>query len=97
MRKSGFESEDVPRRLAAVGVRILSADAVDQAQVLQRGEVFVQGGDRHFRVLSQPGLGRKAGEVRVVPVAQKPQHDLGGRPQPALLDGPVGGAMPESW
>ena len=36
LRKSGFESEDVPRRLAAVGVRILSADAVDQAQVVAR-------------------------------------------------------------
>ena len=41
----------------------------------------------------RPCLRRETAKIRVVPVAGKPQHDLGGRLQPALLDGPVGGGV----
>ncbi len=54
--------------------------------------MFVQRRDRHLRVLGQPGLGREAAEVRVMSIAEEPQNDLGGRLQPALLDGPIGRA-----
>ena len=93
MRETRLEPQDVARRKTAVAVRIVGADAVDQAGFLQLGEVLVQGGDRHFRILGQPRLRRKTAEIRVVPVAEKPEHDLGGRLQPALLDGPVGGGV----
>ena len=88
--KAILEPQDVACGEALVGVGILRPDPVDQAQFLQLGEMIVQGRDRHFDVIRQPRLRRKAAEVRVVPVAQKPQHDLGGRLQPALLDGPDG-------
>ena len=38
-----FEAEDVARRLATMCLRIVAADAVDQAGVLQRPEMVVQG------------------------------------------------------
>ena len=93
LRKSGLEPQDVSGGLAAVRVRLLGADAVDQAQFFQRRQVVVQGGDGHFGILGQPRLRRETAEVRVVAIAEKPQHDLGGRLQPALLDGPVGGGV----
>ena len=91
--KSGLEPEDVSGGRTPVVVRIVGADAVDQAQVLQCRQMIVEGGDRHFRIFGQPRLGRETAEIRVVPIAEKPQNDLGGRSQPALLDGPVGGGM----
>ncbi len=86
--KSILETQDVACGEALVGVGILRPNAVDQAQLLQPSEVFVQGRNRHFRIVRQPRLRREAAEVGVVPVAQEPEHDLGGRFQPALLDGP---------
>lgn len=91
--KSILEPQDVACGLPLVGAGIMDADPVDQAQFLEPSEVFVQGGDRHFRVVGQPRLRREAAEIRVVPVAEEPEHDLGGGFQPALLDGPDGGFM----
>ena len=42
LRESGLEPQDVSGGLAAMSMWILGADAVDQAQLLQRGEVFVR-------------------------------------------------------
>lgn len=91
--KAILEPQDVASGLALVGARIMAAHAVDQAQLLEPGEVVVQCRDRHFRVVRQPRLCRETAEIRVMPVAQKPQHDLGGGLQPALLDGPVCGVV----
>ena len=88
--KSILEPQDVACGLPLVGAGIMDADAVDQAQFLQLGEMFIQRRDRHFRIVGQPGLRREAAEIRVVPVAKEPPHDLGGGFQPALLDGPNG-------
>ena len=88
--KSVLEPQDVACRQALVGVGILRPDPMDQAQFLQFGEMLVQCRDRHFRIVRQPRLRWEAAEVRVVPIAQEPQNDLGGRLQPALLDGPDG-------
>ncbi len=88
--KAVLEPQDVAGRLALVSAGIVDANAVDQPQFLQLRKMIVQRLDRHFRVLGQPRLGREAAEVGVVPVAEKPQHDLGGRLQPALLDRPDG-------
>jgi hypothetical protein len=52
----------------------MDPDAVDQAQRFQLGEVFVQRRDRHFGIIGKPGLSREAAEIRVVPVAQKPEY-----------------------
>jgi len=87
-----LEPEDVARRKTPVVVWIVGADAVDQAQFLQRREVLVQGGDGHFRILGQPRLLRKTAEIQVVTVAEEPQHDLRGRLRPALLDSRCGEA-----
>ena len=92
-RKSGLESQDVSGGLAAVRTRIVGAGTVDQAHFFQRAEMIVEGGDGHFRILGQPRLRRETAEVRVVPVTEDPQDDLGGRLQSALPDGPVGGGM----
>ena len=88
--ESILKPQDVACRQPLVSVGILRANPVDQAQLLQLGKVIVQCRNRHFRIVGQPGLRRKTAEVRIVPVAQKPQNDLGGRLQPALLDGPDG-------
>ena len=88
--KAILEPEDIACGQTFMGVRILCPNPVDQAQFLQLGKVVVQRRDRHFRIVGQPRLCREAAEVRVVPVAQESQHDLGGRLQPALLDGPDG-------
>ena len=93
LRKTPLESEDVARGHAPMRVRIVGADAADQAKPLQRCQMVVQGRDGHFRVLGQPRLGGKAAVVRVVAVAEQPEHDLGGRLQPALGDGLVGGGV----
>gem|GEM_PF-5617044 len=93
LRESLLKPEDVARRKTPVVVWIVGADVVDQAQFLQRGEVVVESGDGHFRIFSQPSLRRKTAEIRVVSVAEKLQLDLGGRLQPALLNGPVGGGV----
>ena len=91
--KSVLEPQDVAGGLSLVGAGIMGADAVDQAQCLEPGEMVVQRRDRHFRILGQPGLCRKAAEIRIVAVTKMPEHDLGRGLQPALLDGPVGGVM----
>ena len=83
--KSVLKSQDVACRQALVGVGVLRPNAVDQAQFLQLGKMLVQRRYRHFRIVGQPRLRRETAEVRVVPVAQEPQHDLGGRLQPALF------------
>jgi hypothetical protein len=46
----------------------MDADAVDQAQFFESGEVFDQCRDRHFGIARQPRLRGEAAEVRVVPV-----------------------------
>ena len=86
--KSVLEPQDVAGGLTLVGARIMDADAVDQAQLLKLGEVFVQRRDRHFGIVCEACLRWKAAEIRVVSVAEEPEHDLGGGFQPALLDGP---------
>ena len=100
--KAVLKPQDVACRQALVGVGILRANPVDQAQLLQLGKVIVQCRDRHFRIVRQPRLRRETAEVRIVPVAQEPQHDLGCRFQPALLDSPDGcfvahGATRRAW
>ena len=77
--KAILKPQDVACRQTLAGVGILRTNPVDQAQFLQLGEVFVQRRDRHFGIVGQPRLRREAAEVRVVPVAQEPEHDLGGR------------------
>jgi hypothetical protein len=52
----------------------MGADPMDQTQLFQLGEMFVQRRDRHFRIVGQPCLRRKAAEIRIVPVAQKPEY-----------------------
>ena len=79
-----LKPQDVACGQAFVRVGILRANPVDKAQFLQLGEVFVQRRDRHFRIVCQPRLRRKAAEIWVVPVAQEPEHDLGGRLQPEI-------------
>ena len=86
--KAILKPQDVARGETLVSVRILRPNSVDQAQFLQSCQMFVQGRNRHFRIVRQPRLRREAAEVGVVPVAQKPQYDLGGRLKPTLLDCP---------
>ena len=74
--KALFEPQDVAGGLPLVGAGIMGANTVDQAQLFQFGQMRVQGRDRHFAIVRQPRLRRKAAEVGVVPVAEKPQHDL---------------------
>src|SRR3989338_7157068 len=69
--KSILEPQDVACGLPLVGGGIMDADRVDQAQFREPGEVFVQGGDRHFRIVGKPRLRREAAEIRVVTVAEK--------------------------
>ena len=93
LRESLLEPDDIAGGKAPMAVGIMGAHAVDQAQSLQRRQMIVQGRDRYFRILGQSRRGRETAEILVVPVAQIPQHDLGCRLQPALLDGPVGGGV----
>lgn len=79
--------------LPLVSAGIMGADAVDQPQRLEPGEMVVQRRDRYFHIIGQPDLGREAAKIRVVAVAKMPEHNLGGGFQPALPDGPVGCVM----
>ena len=74
-----LKPQDVACSQTLVGEGILCPSPMDQAQFLQPGEMVVQCGDRHFRIVGQPRLRRKAAEVGVVPVAEEPEHDLGRR------------------
>lgn len=56
LRKTPLRSEDVARGHAPVCVRIVGADAADQAKPLQRCQMIVQSGDGHLCVLGQPRL-----------------------------------------
>ena len=88
--KSIFEPQDVAGGLPLVGARIMHANAVDQEQLFQLCQMFVQRRDRHLGIMGQTGLRRKTPEIGIVPIAQKPEHDFCGWFEPALLDGPDG-------
>ena len=101
--KAVLEPQDVAGGLALVGARIMTAHPVDQAQFFELCQMLIQRRDRHFRIIRQPRLCRETAKIRVVTIAEKPQHDLGGRFQPALLNGPYsclvahGAALRAGW
>ena len=69
------------------------ANAPDQPAGFEIIEVAVQRGAADLAIIGQLHLRGETAVVRVEPVTQVPEHDLGGGLEPALLDGPVGGGM----
>lgn len=88
LREAVLEPQDIAGGLTTMSAGVMAADAPDEPCAFKQGEMLVQRRDRHLRVLGQPGLCRETAEIRVVPVAKEPEHDLGGGFQPALLDSP---------
>ena len=88
-----LEPQNVAGRLLAFCHRIDAGAATDQTGQFQLAEMVVQGRAADLAIGCQPRLGREATEIGVVTVAEMPEHDLGGRLQPALQDRPVGRKM----
>ncbi len=95
-RKLGLEAEKVPGRLPPVGALGVASLPADQPGLFQLVEVHVQTGAGDFGIGRQLVLRREAPVVRVVPIAEMPEDELGRRRQPALLDRLVGGSMAHS-
>ena len=88
-----LEPQDIAGGQLALGHGVEPRHTPQQAHGLELAKVIVQCGPADLAVMRQPVLRRKAAVIRVEPVAQMPEHDLGRRLQPALLDGPVGGLV----
>lgn len=91
-----LKAEEVPGRPLAFRVFGEAPFAADEPGLFQLVEVGVQAGAGDFGIGRQLVLRREAPVIRVVPVAEMPEDELGRRRQPALLDRPVGGAMAHS-
>ena len=91
-----LEAEEVPGRPLAFRVFGEAPFAADQPGLFQLVEVGVQAGAGDFGIGRQLVLRRETPVIRVMPVAEMPEDELGRRRQPALLDRPVGGSMAHS-
>src|SRR5690606_9074408 len=88
-----LESEVVARRFLPPGALVAALLATDQAGAFQRHQMLVQRRSRHLTAIGQILLRREAPVRRVMAIGQVPKHDLRGRLQAALRDGPVGGGV----
>ena len=88
-----LEPQDVAGGQLALGHGIEPRHPPQQAHGLELAKVIVQRRPADLAVMRQPVLRGEAAVVRVEPVAEVPEHDLGRGLQPALLDGPVGGLV----
>ena len=88
--KAFLEPQDVAGQHLALGDRIETRHLPQKPGRLEQVQMRVKSGAADLAIVCQTVLRGKAAEIRIVPVAQKPKHDLGGRLQPALLDGPDG-------
>ena len=91
-----LEAENVTGGFLFAGHLVDPSLPQDQPRSFQFFEVSVQLRAGDFGIGRQLVLRRETPEIRVVPIAEIPEHQLGHGAQPALLDCPVGGLVAHS-
>jgi len=88
-----LEPQNVAGRHLSLGDGMQVRDAAEQACRLELAEMLIQRRSADLAIMRQPLLRGKAAIVRVEPVTEMPEYDLGRGLQSPLLDSPICGSM----
>lgn len=88
-RPALIKREQIQGRNLALLLFVGALDTPDQPQLLKLAQMHIQRAARHLAVVRQRLLRGETAIVRVVPVAQLPQHQLCRGLQSTLRDGPI--------